>query len=101
MSFYEVSTTYTAKHKFVLIEMELKMCNTTRIRNWLIAVLGAIGAASAAIVSAIITNHSILGAWMSPGWMLVAAASAGLAIIFCGQAMAALDTFVPVLENGA
>jgi hypothetical protein len=69
------------------------MCDPTPIRNWLIALVAALVLAVAAIVVAIVTNGSIVLAWMSPGWMFGAAALTGGGIVACIFATMALDTF--------
>jgi hypothetical protein len=69
------------------------MCDLSQVRNWLIATLIAIGAAIAIIVGAAFAKGSWWSAWTSPIGMLLAAGAAGLAIILCGQALSALDTF--------
>lgn len=69
------------------------MCDLTPVRNWLIATLVAIFAVVSVIVGAAIANGSWWLAWTAPFGMLAAAALTGVAIIFCGQAISALDTF--------
>lgn len=69
------------------------MCDISPIRNWLIATLIAIIAAVAIIIGAAIANGSWWLAWTSPFGMLAAAGATGLAIVFCGRAISALDTF--------
>lgn len=69
------------------------MCDPTPVRNWLLAVLAAIISAIACIVAAAVANGSIWQAWQSSIWMIVAAASTGLATFLCGQALSVLDTF--------
>jgi len=69
------------------------MCDLSPVRNWLIATLVAIFAAVAIIVGAAIANASWWYAWTSPIGMAVAAGATGLAIVFCGLAISALDAF--------
>jgi len=69
------------------------MCDLSPVRNWLIATLVAIFAAIAIIIGAAIANGSWWYAWTAPIGMLAAAGATGLAIIFCGRALSALDTF--------
>lgn len=69
------------------------MCDLSPVRNWLIATLIAIFAAVAIIIGAAIANGSWWLAWTAPIGMLAAAGATGLAIISCGQAISALNTF--------
>ena len=69
------------------------MCDLSPVRNWLIATLVAIFAAVAIIVGAAIANGSWWYAWTALFGMLAAAAATGLAILFCGFALSALNTF--------
>lgn len=69
------------------------MCDLSPVRNWLIATVAAIFGAVFIIVGAAIANGSWWYAWMAPLGMLAAAGATGLAIFFCGRALAALDTF--------
>jgi hypothetical protein len=68
------------------------MCDPTPVRNWLIGIAAAIAVAIGLIVAAAVTNGSFWLAWQSPGWMLLAAAAAGAAVLVCGQTLTALDT---------
>ena len=67
------------------------MCDPTSVRNWLIALLGAILLAVAIIAGAAIANGSYWYTYLSPFGMLAAAAATGGAILICGQALSALD----------
>jgi hypothetical protein len=69
------------------------MCDLTPLRNWLIATAVSIFAAVAIVVGAAIANGSWWYAWTAPLGMLAAAGAAGLAMLFCSRAVAALDTF--------
>lgn len=69
------------------------MCNLAPVQNWLIATLAAIFTTIAIIIGAAIANDSWWLAWTAPIGMLAAAGATGLAIIFCGQALSALDIF--------
>ena len=52
------------------------MCDTSALRNWLLAVIAAATAAVALLVVAAAVNASLFLAWKSPGWVLAAAAAA-------------------------
>jgi hypothetical protein len=67
------------------------MCDTTPLRNWLLAIAAAILVAIAFIITAAVLNGSFWLAWQSPIWMLLAAAATGGAILLSGQASNALD----------
>ncbi len=69
------------------------MCDSTPVRNWLIAALVAVFAAVAIIIGAAIANGSWWYAWTSPIGMLAAAGVTGLALVFVNRAIAALDAF--------
>jgi len=68
------------------------MCDLSPLRNWLIACAVAIAAAIATIIGAAVANVSWY-TYLSPIGMLVAAAFTGAAILACGMAISALDTF--------
>lgn len=68
------------------------MCDPTPVRNWLIACVAAILVAVATIVGAAVANGSWWYTYLSPFGMLAAAATTGLAMLFCGMALSALDT---------
>ena len=69
------------------------MCDISPVRNWLIATLVAIFAAVSIVIGAAIANNIWYLAWTSPIGMALAAGATGLAILFCGLAASALDTF--------
>jgi uncharacterized BrkB/YihY/UPF0761 family membrane protein len=69
------------------------MCDPTPIRNWLIACAAAILVAAAIVVGAAIANGSWWYTYLSPIGMVAAAAATGGAILLCGQAISALDTY--------
>lgn len=69
------------------------MCDPTPIRNWMIACAVAIVAAAAIVVGAAIANASWWLTYLSPIGMLAAAGATGLAMVFCSQALSALDTY--------
>ena len=69
------------------------MCDPTPIRNWMIACAAATIAAAAIVVGAAIANGSWFYTYLSPIGMAVAAASTGGAMLFCSQALSALDTY--------
>ncbi|MBL8324042.1 MAG: hypothetical protein JNJ89_03690 [Rubrivivax sp.] len=69
------------------------MCDPTPIRNWMIACAVAIIAAAAIVVGAAIANGSWWYTYLSPIGMLAAAGATSLAMVFCSQALSALDTY--------
>jgi hypothetical protein len=77
------------------------MCDPTPIRNWLIACAAAILVAAAIVVGAAIANGSWWYTYLSPIGMVAAAAATGGAILFCGQAMSALDTYCACVGHAA
>lgn len=69
------------------------MCDPTPVRNWMIACAVAVFAAAAIVIGAAIANGSWWYTYLSPIGMLVAAAATGGAMVFCSQALSALDTY--------
>jgi hypothetical protein len=67
------------------------MCDTSALRNWLVAALAAIVVAIALIAAAAILNASFWEAKESPALMVLAAASSAAAAVLCGLALSALD----------
>jgi Ni/Fe-hydrogenase subunit HybB-like protein len=59
--------------------------SATPVRNWLIACVAAILVAVATIVGAAVANGSWWYTYLSPFGMLAAAATTGLAMLFCGM----------------
>jgi len=66
-------------------------CDPGPLRNWLLAISAAILASVATIVGAAIANGSYWYVYLAPIGMLVAAGFAGVALLFCGFALNALD----------
>lgn len=69
------------------------MCDWTPVRNWLIGIAAAIFVAAAIAVGAALVNNTYWYSWLAPVGMIVAAGATGGAILLCGAAISALDTF--------
>lgn len=75
------------------IKRRVTMCDLTPVKLWLAAILVAILAAVALIVSAAIVNSSFFEAYNAIWLMLAAAAASAGAALLCGAASSALDAF--------
>jgi hypothetical protein len=71
---------------------QVPRCDASPVRNWLLAIGGAILTSIVTIVGAAVANGSYWYVYLAPGGMLVAAGSAGLGVLFCGSALDALNT---------
>ena len=69
------------------------MCDPSPVRNWLIGPAATVASAAAIALGAAAVNNTGWYAWLAPAGMLVAAGLAGLAVVFCGMAIDALDVF--------
>jgi hypothetical protein len=69
------------------------VCNLNAVRNWLLACLVAIFAAIATILGASIASGSYWYTYLAPVGMVVAAGFTGSAVVACGMASSALDTY--------
>jgi hypothetical protein len=70
---------------------QVPRCDPTPLRNWLLAIGAAILTSVATIVGAAVANGSYWYVYLAPIGMLVAAGFAGLALLFCGFALSALN----------